>query len=680
MPRTFDLTTLTSRLAPGSAATLVRALATALAYALALGIFVLVAWTASLVIETRSAAAVTSRLLTEGYTWAKVEADGLQVILSGTAPNEAARFRAVNLAGTVVESSRLRDQFDVTPTASATAPKFSIEMLRNDDGIQLIGLLPEGEDIARLTAAAGGLVAPEALSQMLESAAYPAPEGWQEAFLFGLEALKALPRAKISLTAGRAAVTASARSEQEKRDFESAIAELRPQGVLLTIDITAPRPVLTPFTLRFVKDASGARFDACSADSERAKAEIMAAAAEAGAEFSAETCVVGLGVPSPSWSRAVGAAIRAVAALGDATITFSDADVTLEAGQNVEQSTYDRVLGEFRSELPEVFSLASRIEEKQVATPAGPVEFTADLAATTGRIELRGRLTDARVQEATENIAKALFGASKVYMATRLDPELPEGWPPRVIAGLEALAELNEGSLVVRADLVEVKGVTGSQLARARVAQILSNRLGKGQTFRVSVIYDKALDPIASLPSTRECNDAVQSVIKANKITFPPGSAEIDGAAIRVIAQLAAALEKCGPIRYEIAGHTDAQGSEGGNLSLSQARAEAVLLALQGRQVDVTGMRAKGYGETVPIADNEAEVGREANRRIEFAFAGAETQAGNSPTEEAARAAAPAEAAPAEADVPNFSVDTSPSVAPAEKTIAPRPRPAKQEG
>ncbi len=68
----------------------------------------------------------------------------------------------------------------------------------------------------------------------------------------------------------------------------------------------------------------------------------------------------------------------------------------------------------------------------------------------------------------------------------------------------------------------------------------------------------------------------------------------------------------------EIAGHTDSQGGEQSNLALSQARAEAVLLGLQGRRVLVGALTAKGYGETRPIADNATEAGREANRRIEF--------------------------------------------------------------
>jgi OmpA-OmpF porin, OOP family len=120
----------------------------------------------------------------------------------------------------------------------------------------------------------------------------------------------------------------------------------------------------------------------------------------------------------------------------------------------------------------------------------------------------------------------------------------------------------------------------------------------------------------------------------------------------------------------DIGGHTDAQGSEGGNQSLSQARAEAVLLALQGRRVDVSGMTATGYGEAQPIADNETEEGREANRRIEFVLQGTAPVAETSAVEGGA-------AAPGESTVagPDFSGDTSPSVAPTERTIAPKPRP-----
>jgi OOP family OmpA-OmpF porin len=638
-------------------------------------ISVLIAWGAAVLVEKLSVRAVRSLLATDGVTYAQVEADGLQIHLIGTAPNEAARYRLVNLVGGLVDSSRIRDNMDVTAVKAIEAPRFSVEILRNDDGIQMIGLLPESDTLQSLKDAAQALNASIPLSDMLETAAYPAPEGWEAALDFGMDALAMLPRSKISVAVDRVTITAIAGSEAEKRSFEQELKSATPAGLAVTLDISAPRPVLTPFTLRFVKDAEGARFDACSADTEVAKAKILAAGGIAGA-VGKTTCVVGLGVPTPKWGDASVLGINAVGQLANATLTFSDADVTLLAGADVPQADFDRVVGELEAELPDVFSLKATLEKKPEGGVTGPAEFTATLAAETHKVDMRGRLTDEMLHKAVESFAKAEFGSGNIYLATRMDAELPDGWPRRVLAGLAALAELDNGKVLVRSDTVEVTGVAGSQSAKVRISQILSEKLGQGQTFKVAVTYNKELDPLAGMPSPQECAKDVSDVLARQKITFTPGSAEIDSKAGAVMAALADVLKDCPAAQMEVAGYTDAQGSEEGNRALSQARAETVVLALQGRQVDVTGLVAKGYGEASPIADNETDAGREANRRIEFTLIGAAAEA-VVPVEGAVAAAG---AGPANADgSPDFSGDTSPSVAPKEKTKTPKARPEKTE-
>jgi OmpA-OmpF porin, OOP family len=629
------------------------------AFAVAALVALLLSLAAAQIVESRSARQVTSRLLEEGYTWAEVETDGLIVTLSGTAPNEGLRFSAMNAAGMVVESGRLRDAFEVTPAQAIGAPRFSVEMLRNDADVQLIGLLPEGEDKARLAEVSSRIMAGTTAADMLQSAAYPAPEGWQAALDLGMVALELLPQSKISVSAEGVVITAVAASEADKRRFEAEIARATPKGLAVTTNISAPRPVLTPFTLRFVVDAEGARFDACSADSEAARDTILRAASEAGAGGSLR-CTVGLGVPSPSWARATAAAIRTLGRLGGGTVTFSDADITLLAGPEVSQATFDREIGELRAALPDVFALDAKMPEKSAAASAGPIEFTAELAAKTHRLDLRGRLTDDRTQAAVASFAKARFGAGEVHVATVLDPAAPDGWPLRVLAGLAALAELDHGTLLVRPYTVDVAGVSGSQQSSARISQLLSDKLGQGKTFKVSVRYDEELDPLAALPTPEECLAAMQRVVASRKISFAPGSAELDVASVKMMDALAKALKDCPALRLEIAGHTDAQGSEAGNQGLSQARAEAVLFALQGRRVDVSAMRAKGYGESVPIADNGSEEGREANRRIEFTLIDAR------PVVTAVPGTAPASEPAA---------TSAPSVAPQEPTLRPKPRP-----
>jgi len=70
--------------------------------------------------------------------------------------------------------------------------------------------------------------------------------------------------------------------------------------------------------------------------------------------------------------------------------------------------------------------------------------------------------------------------------------------------------------------------------------------------------------------------------------------------------------------RYEISGHTDNVGSEPENLKLSQARAEAVRTYLVSKGVPPSRITAKGYGSSIPVADNSTEEGRQKNRRTEI--------------------------------------------------------------
>ncbi|MCU9848559.1 OmpA family protein [Defluviimonas sp. WL0024] len=578
-------------------------------------------WTAA-VIERRSAEGVGEALTTAGHNWAAVATDGLQVILSGTAPTEAARFRALSVAGTIVDADRLTDAMDVTLAAELEAPDFTIEILRNGDGISLIGLVPETEDREAIVTDLGELAGAGAVTDMLESADHPVPEGWNEAVRFGIEALAKLPRAKVSISAERISITAIGDSAAQKARLEAELARKAPRGVKLVLDISAPRPVITPFTLRFLVDGDGARFDACSADSEHTRDRILAAATEAGATGKI-ACTIGLGVPTPAWGDAVTMGIAALGQLGAGSITYSDADVSLIASETVSPEAFDRVLGELESNLPEVFSLHAVLTPKPQAEAAGgAMEFSAVLSPE-GRLELRGRLGDQRARDAVVSYANARFGAADVHVATRLDPGVPAGWPLRTLSALEALGELDSGSVTVRPEIIRLTGVTGSTTASDTVARILSDKLGETQQYDLDIRYDEALDPLLGLPTAEECVAEINAMLAAHKINFEPGSAQFAPDAAKTLDQIAERMKDCADFPIEIGGHTDSQGREEMNLDLSQDRAQAVVAALQSRRVLTGNLTAVGYGETVPIGDNGTEAGREANRRIEFRLIGA---------------------------------------------------------
>lgn len=71
----------------------------------------------------------------------------------------------------------------------------------------------------------------------------------------------------------------------------------------------------------------------------------------------------------------------------------------------------------------------------------------------------------------------------------------------------------------------------------------------------------------------------------------------------------------------EVHGHTSSEGTNSHNLKLSKRRSESVVNYLQQKGV-ANRLIAKGFGESNPIADNNTEIGREQNRRVELVWTG----------------------------------------------------------
>jgi OOP family OmpA-OmpF porin len=111
--------------------------------------------------------------------------------------------------------------------------------------------------------------------------------------------------------------------------------------------------------------------------------------------------------------------------------------------------------------------------------------------------------------------------------------------------------------------------------------------------------------------------DSLQDQIREN-VVFNTGSAELTEAAQQALLPVIDAMGRHLEPVVEIGGHTDADAGEDYNLELSQRRADAVREFLAEGGVDPARLVALGYGESLPIADNETQEGREQNRRVEF--------------------------------------------------------------
>ena len=133
-----------------------------------------------------------------------------------------------------------------------------------------------------------------------------------------------------------------------------------------------------------------------------------------------------------------------------------------------------------------------------------------------------------------------------------------------------------------------------------------------GDQYSIQVGKEAAPDQMKSSLASA-CHVALYGVLfDFNKATLQPAS---DGP----LQQVATLMAANPTLNIEVQGHTDNVGTDTYNQGLSEARAKSVMTWLTQHGVAASRMSAKGYGKTMPVADNNTDDGRMKNRRVEIA-------------------------------------------------------------
>jgi len=106
--------------------------------------------------------------------------------------------------------------------------------------------------------------------------------------------------------------------------------------------------------------------------------------------------------------------------------------------------------------------------------------------------------------------------------------------------------------------------------------------------------------------------------IRLNNIFFETAKADLRPESFAELDRVVQILHDNQTMEIEIDGHTDNVGSPATNKLLSEARATSVQTYIKNKGIPATRLRAKGFGETKPIATNATDEGRQQNRRVEF--------------------------------------------------------------
>ncbi|WP_444927567.1 OmpA family protein [Microbulbifer sp. ANSA003] len=111
--------------------------------------------------------------------------------------------------------------------------------------------------------------------------------------------------------------------------------------------------------------------------------------------------------------------------------------------------------------------------------------------------------------------------------------------------------------------------------------------------------------------------DNIRLIMPGN-ITFGTNRADIRTDFYDTLESVTIVLQEFDQTAIRVSGHTDSTGSDVYNQSLSEQRANSVASFFSGQGVSAGRVQAVGYGERYPIASNDSESGRQANRRVEL--------------------------------------------------------------
>jgi len=249
---------------------------------------------------------------------------------------------------------------------------------------------------------------------------------------------------------------------------------------------------------------------------------------------------------------------------------------------------------------------------------AAPVAVAAAVAspapaapASGGKVVASGVVPDDATRQAVLQQLRATYGVDRVEDQLGVGQLVaPPSWGEslRKILALPALKQVRRGSLKVRGNVIEITGEVDNEALRQQVVSDISTQLNPTYTVR------NALRVVAA-PSQQAQVDAT---LANRTIEFLPASATLTPNGQRILDELVPVLSQLQGKRFEVVGHTDADGDRQINIVLSTNRANAVRQYLAAKGVPYQAILTSGAGPDRPVAGNDTPEGRARNRRIEF--------------------------------------------------------------
>ena len=228
-------------------------------------------------------------------------------------------------------------------------------------------------------------------------------------------------------------------------------------------------------------------------------------------------------------------------------------------------------------------------------------------AAAPGNVVVSGVVPDEATRQAILAKTREVYGDRVVDQLGVGNLVAPPHWSQLVQKLITPdLKRVSKGLLKVNGNVVELRGDIQNEAQSQQLASLMSASLNPTYTVR------------NGLRVTAAGQEVLDAALANRIVEFQPGNTVLTPAGARTLDELLPVLAQFKGRRFEIIGHTDAQGAAAQNMLLSAERANAVRAYLASRGIPQAAIVTSGAGADRPVANNDTAEGRARNRRIEF--------------------------------------------------------------
>src|SRR3954451_7335351 len=376
-------------------------------------------------------------------------------------------------------------------------------------------------------------------------------------------------------------------------------------GVRLVNDESRLVPEAKPFVWSAERDVAKVTLGGNSPLPASKAKLVEAARASVGGVEVVEQMHLARGAP-PRFENAALLLLDQIGKLKDGKVTISDTKVSL-SGMARDLGGREAIAAALRN-LPEGFSVAAN----EIKAPPYIFQAYKDPVAVT--LTLTGYVPDNNVHAAVVAAAGRKFFSEKVVDNLKASIGAPTGFAAAVVPALGALSRLSTGTLVLTDREVKLSGDALYEAAAAQIRAGLGKEFPQGWQFKPEISVKPAAAPVDSTV----CQQLFGDLLGKARIRFESGKADIAADSAGLLDRLIETALRCPNANIEVAGHTDADGDEMRNQTLSEKRAQAVTDYLVKAGLPSDRFVPIGYGSTQPVAGNDTDEGKAQNRRIEF--------------------------------------------------------------